>query len=313
MVGDVLDYSSGYPSPASIKAAGYSGIVRYIGTPGRAKNMTRREAGAMRAAGIPIAGVYESTAGWMLGGASAGREAALRALDDAARLGLNLRSVNFACDVDITTAAQMTAVRRCLDGASATALNLARTGVYGEADVIDACVGGGNAVWGWQTRAWSGGRVSSRAHLLQQIGYVYPGGVQCDRSTVLKLDWGQSPAPTEETVMDAETREALADIRQAVSSVYQLLSVGDNPDPQGGDTHPNNVENVLKLVKALTALESTDAAQIVAKLSEVQQGQAALAADLRSLAAASGDPSAVGLALADTLERAHFVVQPVTS
>jgi hypothetical protein len=186
---EVLDYSSGYPSPAAIRAANYAGVVRYVGTPGRGKNLTRAEAQAMAAAGIPIALVYEDAAGWMRGGKAAGAAAAAAALRDAANCGVEVRCVYLACDEDVTT--QMPAVLACLDGA-ATVLGLSRTGVYGEADVIDAAVPG-RASRGWQTKAWSGGRVSNKAGLLQLLGYRTVGGVQCDANTVLKDDWGQWP------------------------------------------------------------------------------------------------------------------------
>ncbi len=197
---EALDYSAGWPDPATVVDA-YAGIVRYVGTPGRGKNLTRAEAQAMHAAGVPIALVYEDTAGWMRGGSAAGNAAARRALDDAATCGVGVRCVYFACDEDITTAVGMAQVMACLDGAAVT-LGRARTGVYGEADVIDAALSAGHAVWGWQTRAWSGGRVSVRAHLLQQIGYVDVGGVQCDRSTVLKPDWGQWPMEDDVTAAE---------------------------------------------------------------------------------------------------------------
>lgn len=186
---EVLDYSSGYPTPSAVKTAGYAGVVRYIGTPGHGKNLTRTEAQAMRAAGIPIALVYEAAAGWMRGGAPAGAAAARAALADAASCGVQARCVYLACDEDVTT--QMPTVLACLDGAAGV-LGRSRVGVYGEADVIDAALPA-HATWGWQTRAWSGGRVSAKAHLLQQTGYVYPGGVQSDRSTILRDDWGYWP------------------------------------------------------------------------------------------------------------------------
>ena len=191
---EVLDYSSGHPAPAAVLAAGYGGVVRYAGTQGRGKNLTRAEAQAMLAAGVPIGLVYEAGAGWMLGGTEVGAGAARAVLADANQCGVGVRAVYFAADFDVTSTAQMVAVERCLDGA-AQVLGRGRVGVYGEADVIDACLGSRHATWGWQTRAWSAGRVSSRAHLLQQVGYVYPGGVQCDRNTVLRRDWGQWPAP----------------------------------------------------------------------------------------------------------------------
>lgn len=188
---DVLDYSSGWPSPAAVKANDYGGTVRYIGTQGRSKNLTLDEATAYKAAGVPIALVHERTAGWMAGGALAGASAARDSLADAAACKIGVRALYLACDVDVTSAAEMRAVTDCLDGA-ARVVGLGRLGVYGEADVIDAALGGRHATWGWQTRAWSGGRVSRYAHIFQQVGYVYVDGVQCDRSTVLAVDgdWG---------------------------------------------------------------------------------------------------------------------------
>jgi hypothetical protein len=189
---DVLDYSSGWPAAAAMTAGGFLGAVRYIGTPGRGKNLTRTEAQALLAGGRRISLVFEDAAGWMRGGAAAGAAAARAALADAANCGVGVRCIYFACDEDVTDAQTMQTVEACLDGAAGV-LGRGRTGVYGEADVIDACLAAGHAVWGWQTRAWSGGRVSARAHLLQQIGYVSVGGVQCDRSTILRDDWGQWP------------------------------------------------------------------------------------------------------------------------
>jgi hypothetical protein len=210
---EVLDYSSGYPAPGAIKAAGYAGVVRYVGTPGRGKNLTRAEAQAMRAAGIPIALVYEASAGWMFGGKAAGVAAAKAVLADPALVSSDtyvapqIRCVYFADDEDTVTSAQFAAVAVCLDGA-ASVLGRARTGVYGEADVIDAALPG-HAAWGWQTRAWSGGRVSGKAALLQQTGYVYPGGVECDRNTILQDDWGQTPYQGDDMPLTADDIDAV--------------------------------------------------------------------------------------------------------
>lgn len=214
---EVLDYSAGWPAPAAIRAGGYVGVVRYIGTAGHPKNLTRAEAQAMLAAGIPVGLVYELTAGWMLAGRAAGAAAAAAAIADAEHCKVGVRCVYFACDVDVMTSGQMGAVEQCLAGAAGV-LGLDRVGVYGEADVIDACLSGRHARKGWQTRAWSGGRLSARAHLLQQIGYVYPGGVQCDHSTVLRTDWGQWPAP--DTIEEHDMQLDEEDLAQVEERVW---------------------------------------------------------------------------------------------
>jgi hypothetical protein len=191
---EVLDYSAGWPR----KIAPFVGTVRYVGTPGRSKNLTQAEAIARQADGTPQAFVHEAAAGWMLGGKVAGQTAAARAHADLGNLGQTYRVVYFACDVDITDGGELGAVDACLDGAAAI-IGRDKVGVYGEYDVIEHCLSNGHAAYGWQTRAWSGRnpdgspRVSRRAALYQQVGYVYPDGVQCDRNTILLDDWGQWP------------------------------------------------------------------------------------------------------------------------
>jgi len=297
---EVLDYSSGYPAPAAVKAAGYAGVVRYTGTPGRGKNLTRAEAQAMTAAGIPVALVYEDSAGWMRGGAAAGIAAARAVLADAANCGVGVRCVYFACDEDVTT--QMAVVLACLDGA-ATVLGRNRTGVYGEADVIDAAVPG-HAAWGWQTRAWSGGRVSAKAHLLQQIGYVTVGGIQCDRNTTLNDDYGQWPTIQRGDIMLDPDVKAYFDAKfQAVGDGLGIIIWGDErvDTPTHGDGHPDNIQRVRAEEKADAVLDATrdaaDAARDVSLLAQI----AAVNARLDTLQTGGGgtpvDPAAVAAAL----------------
>jgi hypothetical protein len=267
---EVLDYSGGFPAPAAIRSGGYVGVVRYIGTPGNPKNLTRTEAQAMLSAGIAVGLVYERTAGWMLAGADAGVRAAREALADAEHCGVGVRCVYLACDQDITTSGQMSAVEQCLDGA-AQVLGRERVGVYGEADVIDACLGKEHATWGWQTRAWSRGRVSDRAHLLQLIGAVHPGGVECDRNTVLRSDWGQWPAPgdgpMEGEIMSDAQYEAL---NKKLDDMFRLLSVGDAPDSAVGPDgkrvdrggHPFNLEAVRSVLATQAKQLDANAAAI---------------------------------------------------
>jgi hypothetical protein len=76
----------------------------------------------------------------------------------------------FAVDVD-TTPADYPAIR-----AYAEAFNLVTrrpVGIYGEADVIDHFVTSGvqPVRYGWQTAAWSAGRLSHKAHLYQRVGH----------------------------------------------------------------------------------------------------------------------------------------------
>jgi hypothetical protein len=241
---EVLDYSAGWPR----NIAPYVGTVRYVGTPGRSKNLTLAEAVAREADGTPQAFVYESTAGWMLVGWAAGVGAATAARNDLHDLGYpDYRAIYLACDVDISTAGQLAAVDACLDGA-ASVLGRSKVGIYGEADVIDHCMGNGKAAYGWQTRAWSGGRVSGRACLLQQVGYVSVDGVQCDRNTILKDDWGQWPVEDDVSYDDAV---------KALRDVLHLPATGLTPAQ--GQTHNGNLAAIL--VGASQAEYTRDAAE----------------------------------------------------
>lgn len=282
---EVLDYSSGYPAPAAIKVAGYAGVVRYIGTPGRGKNLTRTEAQQMRAAGIPIALVYETTAGWALGGAQAGADAARASLADAAVCEVQVRCVHMAVDVDVTSAAQMQAVQQMLDGA-ASVLGRDRVGVYGEADVIDACLGARHATYGWQTRAWSGGRVSGRAALLQQIGYVDVGGVQCDRSTVLDDDWGQWPYQGDD---DVPITQADADL------IMQTFNIGAQY------THGAQLDGLCVRIAEMVKARSGGATA-----TQVQAVASTLAANAAAVNAGIADAKSAVLAGLAALPTAHL-------
>ena len=273
---DVLDYSSGWPAPSAIKAAKYVGVVRYIGTPGRGKNLTRAEAHAMLAAGVPVGLVYESSAGWMQGGVNAGVAAARAALTDAQNCGVGVRNVYFAADFDVTSTAQMVAVERCLDGA-AQVLGRGRVGVYGEADVIDACLGQRHATWGWQTRAWSGGRVSGRAHLLQQIGYVYPGGVQCDRSTVLKRDWGQWPDPARPPNGEDDMPNTPQELKDAAYAALQQWAT-ERHDPATAGNRVDTLRELLDQFPEVTQSIADMRAEVAALRNDITALRTALSA-----------------------------------
>lgn len=198
-----LDYSQGRPSAAAVKAAGHSGVIRYIGTPGRTKNITRAEYADMTSKGISVALVYENRTGDAGGGYGAGVTAARNARADADSVGFpSSRPIYFAVDSDQVTAADFAAVSAYLDGAASVLGSLFRVGVYGEYEVIERNVGS-HASYGWQTAAWSLGERSAKAHIYQRLGQVYVGGIQSDVNDILASDWGQHDA-TEEYVPTAK-------------------------------------------------------------------------------------------------------------
>jgi hypothetical protein len=234
----VLDYSAGRLTGAQIKAyndepepgARYVGAVRYAGSAGQqGKEATKAELDSYVSNDLGVALVYETTSGWWRGGRNAGVAAAKAIKADATAWGYwgKIRAYIFTADEDVTPAT-LPLFKAAIAGA-VSVLGYDLVGAYGEADVIEACVGGKLCRWGWQTRAWSGGRVSQHAHLLQLVGYVYPGGFDADRSLVLKEDWGQYPAPKQEETVSFEEVWSGGTIPNPAWENDKLESVGVAP------------------------------------------------------------------------------------
>lgn len=191
-----LDYSGGNPSGASVKAAGYDGVIRYLKkkNPSGVVVLTAAEYNDKSAHGVGVALVFEETnAGRMLEGAAAGNVDGEWALAQARACGIEPRCIYFACDVDAQPY-QYAAVDAYLR-AAAQHLGADKVGVYGGYYLVKHCHEAGSAKWLWQTRAWSGGNVYGPIHILQNIGYVNVGGVTCDWNQVYQGDFGQHPNP----------------------------------------------------------------------------------------------------------------------
>lgn len=218
-----LDYSAGRPSGAAVRAAGHIGVIRYAGTQGRTKNITRIEYQDMDRNGVGVALVYENKAGDALTGRSGGANSARAIQADAISINFpSSRPLYLACDQDITT--QMRAVIDYYRGAN-DVLGVERTGAYGEADVLDACFAAGVISWGFQTAAWSKGR-HTRAHLYQRIGAALVGGIVCDVNDILATDWGQHNAQQED---DMDARQATQ-----LDKIHEQLMGTNNPWAEPG-------------------------------------------------------------------------------
>jgi hypothetical protein len=168
-----FDFSYTKPNAAAMAHAGYEFLIGYV-SPNPAKNLSRHQMRAYRNAGIDVGLVWESTAGRALEGRAAGRKDGREAEKQANALGYPVHAVIFfAVDKD-TDRSDRRAIR-----AYAEAFNLATrrpVGIFGEADVLDHFVTPGKQPvrYGWQTRAWSHGRVSEKAHLFKRVGHSRP-------------------------------------------------------------------------------------------------------------------------------------------
>ena len=225
-----VDYSFDKPSPAALRVAGKTFACCYVSNGPSGKNMTPAHVRDLHANGLSVVTVYQTSRGFMISSAAAGRAAANDGFAMASACGMPAdRPIYFALDVEPATlsSADWNRVRAFCDGAAA-ALGRNRVGVYGGLDAIERLVPD-SAPWGWQTRAWSvrDGQVvwSPKAHIRQYdlgpTGQGFPafgGTVDLDRST--RSDFGQWP---EEDLLpalnDAEQRELLRLLRTMFEDV----------------------------------------------------------------------------------------------
>lgn len=180
-----LDAAWTRPNPGAMWAAGYRFGIFYV-SPLRAagapnpKDLTAGELQAFERwpGGMPVALVYESTAGRALGGLAAGTADGQVARSRAEGIGYPGDRVMFAAVDTAVVPAAMPAVLDYLRAFGAAWGG--PLGVYGSADVIDAAAAGGvGASVLWQTEAWSRNpdgsvRVSAHADLLQRVGHYLP-------------------------------------------------------------------------------------------------------------------------------------------
>lgn len=181
---DVLDYSWARPDPAAMAGVS-SGVIRYLSYDKTGKDISSEEYARLRAAGLAVGLVWETSAtrtkdGWLAGLADA-QEANRRANE------LNYPAdcvIYYACDTnakgDQATIDYM---------AGATYAGGRPVGFYGGDDPGNQCLFLGYARYFWQAGAssWSNEYPSPNACLVQRVGDPYGWGV--DVNTVQK-PWG---------------------------------------------------------------------------------------------------------------------------
>lgn len=204
----VLDFAAAFPSGASIKAAGHSGVVAYISPPREswmgAKPLTRAVVDDYRAHELDIGVV------WQYGGVlnpdamrgARGGELDARSADEALRAaGLEGWPVYFAVDFDVSIE-QWNSVVVDYFRAACRVLGRDRVGIYGHSravhwameDGVVAEVAPGRAL-GWITRSWGSVGKGGDYSTLYQGTHNVPGpeGVLVDVNTIRHDYWGQRP------------------------------------------------------------------------------------------------------------------------
>lgn len=180
---EAIDYSDARPDPKALAKAGIKVVARYLYD--SAKGLTDSERQALHAAGIAVLLNYEAYSGDALLGAAKGKTAGQDARSFAKQLGAPKGTpIYYSVDQQILTDAQMSAVLAYLEAADDSNYP---SRVYGQASVVDA--------WyrktkrpGWQTVAWSNGRISDHACFYQyEINQTWHGSA-VDYDEIRKLD-----------------------------------------------------------------------------------------------------------------------------
>lgn len=183
-----LDYSGARPDPHELKKLGVVGVCRYLSEPVSAtawKRITVAEKDALLAAGLDIILNYEWYEGRMLEGAPAGAHDGAVALAQAKALGYPKgASIYFSHD---TSARNDAAVLAYMRAAQEALGDYYKADIYSGIDVVDLCINNGVASFGWQTVAWSNGRIG-KAHMFQNGSQWFNGG--CDENKVLQAGNG---------------------------------------------------------------------------------------------------------------------------
>lgn len=296
-----VDYAWDRPDLDQLYAAGKRFVCRYLAKLPNGKVLTSTELQALHRKGFGVVLNWEQAAGDMVRlGYSGGVAHAAEALRQADALGApDSVPIYFSCDVD-TDAASRLAVARYLDGC-ASVLGHNRVGVYGEADVIDAMLPT-HAAWGWQTYAWSGGRVSAKAHFLQYRNGVTLAGANLDLNRTLQATIGAWFPGAKEDDMGVEIfKDVPQDATSSRLSQGPAGVAGQQRDTAIGWTWAGVNTAVAKLDAALAKLDviagkvDIDAAELAAIesaakvgageafLDRIDQFASALAAKLSSI------------------------------
>lgn len=170
-----LDYSGFRPDPHELKKQGVTGVLRYLSEPVPAtswKRISISEKNAILAAGLDLILNFEWYEGRMLEGRSAGLHDGATALHQARALGYPKgATIYFSHDTsarnDGAVVAYLRAAQEALGGEY-------HADIYSGYDVVEMAKKHGVARYGWQTLAWSGGRMGS-AHIYQNGNTWYSG------------------------------------------------------------------------------------------------------------------------------------------
>ncbi|MFJ9895982.1 peptidoglycan-binding protein [Streptomyces sp. NPDC091280] len=191
-----IDYSDASLTAASVAAAGYGFVCRYLSWLPNSKVLTLSEAQALTAADLGIVSNWESDGlqSWQSSVPSDPYSQGVGHATEAQRQALangmpSSRPIYFSVDFDLQSS-MYSALNSYFDGI-ASVIGRSRTGAYGGYHVIKELFDNGKIAWGWQTYAWSSGNWDSRAQLRQVQNDITVAGHDADLDQAMASDYGQ--------------------------------------------------------------------------------------------------------------------------
>lgn len=249
-----IDYAWARPTIVDMRAAGVEFVCRYLSHDTTGKNISPAEALTLRAAGMALILVWETTASRALAGVGAGQADATAALSQARVVGLpDDRPIFFAVDFDAQPADQAK-IHDYFSGV-ASVIGHNRTGMYGGYGPISRAFDAGKIKYGWQTYAWSEGRWDGRAGIQQYANYKLIGGQSVDFNRSVLDDYGQwSDMALIATDKDWLLKTLVPAIAKAVWLTDGIIPAADGAPT--GNTHwtPSfHMESDGKLIRQIAA------------------------------------------------------------
>jgi len=176
----VLDYSAGRIPGEALVDAGVTAVMRYLWFPGQQHAyLTDTEAADLRAHGIGIGPIFESTANRAAEGFDAGVADAHTAVNQLDVVGAPAdQVVYFTIDFDAAEE-QQDEINAYFRGV-ASIVGVDRIGCYGGFYPLSRVLNAALSKYGWQTLGWSGGNKEARAALYQNGERMSVAGVDCD-------------------------------------------------------------------------------------------------------------------------------------
>jgi hypothetical protein len=185
--------AAGRPYGQALAESRFDGIIRYL-SPGGAslpgKLLLPDEAQSYLDAGKTLVSNWETYAARMNEGYDAGYDDVRMAWQRHKECGGPDNAViYFSADWDVAPGEQDNVnsyLQACIDY-----LGVHSVGVYGGYYTVKRVHEWNPDVYLWQTLAWSGGQEYEHIHLLQLIGYVWVGSIQCDTNDIRQDEYGQ--------------------------------------------------------------------------------------------------------------------------